>query len=392
MIPDGDTKKKQQRYQRLARLPHYQFQIAPIDAVGIEADTALYKTYGCDNGIFISKMLETSVFKVNAKPPLEEKCFLTAVDGVPLDEFGMGRTNTFLHDPIPFESLLMMKVRPGDTVKVKTCSMDGDKKEREHTISMEWKPDKYVGGIRNIVEPFWDPESQSYEIFSGITIMEMTVNHIINLLRAGQPPTLGRWLLPENMQKKQLIITHVQPGGYASRVVSPGMVISKVNGHEIGTLEEYRKIFIPPDNETVWRLETDRGVYFATNFREALEQQFQEAQMGLTYMFCQSVVDAVKKMMANAPTDSASGASLAQTLNTSGRVFVLSETANFANAPPQERVTRLARRQALSMGQGSGISEEDVRRRLRASGSGFLTLASSEYVPDHGLKFGLTAP
>merc|ERR1719238_1443848 len=137
----------------------------------------------------------------------------------------------------------MMKVRPGDKITVTTC--DKNNKNKESTVSMDWVPEgesksPYESQIRNIVEPFWDPKSMEYELFAGITVMQLTINHIIRLLRIGEPPTLGRWLLPENQDKPRLLITHVEKGTYASRVVAPGMVIDKVNGHEVGTLDSYK--------------------------------------------------------------------------------------------------------------------------------------------------------
>jgi len=378
----------QQRNQKAKRLPHFQFKIAPIDAVGIEANPALYKAFGCKNGVFISKILSTSVFKF-ANPEVKERCFLTAVDGVSLDAFGMGRTGQFLHDPTPFESLMMMKVRPGDSVTLTTCGADGQ--EQQHTISMEWTPAKYLVGINNVVEPFWDPKAMRYELFAGITVMQLTVNHIIKLLRIGQPPTLGRWLLPENQDKKRLLITHVEAGTYASRVVAPGMVIAKVNDQEVGTLDEYMKIFMPPEGTPTWKLETDRGVLFATNFKESLFDQLSKAESGLTFMFCQSVVDAAQKMTGQAKAGQAAAASLVQASGGSGGLVQTSSTSNAVLSitdTADERVTRLAKRQALAMsaraeGEDNGIStEEEERRRMRVAHAGFRTLAASQYIPD----------
>jgi len=376
---------RQLRNQKNKKLPHFQFKIAPIDAVGIEANPVLYKSYGCNSGVFISKVLDSSVFKVASDPPVKAGSFLTSVDGVPLDSFGMGRTSQFLHDPTPFESFLMMKVRPGDTVKVKTCGKAANEKEVEHTISMEWTPEKYEDpvGIHNVVEPFFDHKSMEYELFAGITVMQLTVNHIIKLLRAGQPPTLGRWLLPENQKQKHLLITHVEKGTYASRVVAPGMVVAKVNGKEMGDLQEYRKGFMPPEGEDTWTLETDRGVLFTTNFQESLFEQFKKAEMGLTFMFCRSVVDAYQKEKEKAapagkPSQGAP-ASLAQTGIAANRSFMQLDF-----DASEERVSRLVRRQALAMS-ASGLgddSEDEVRRRMRVAQSGFQMFAASQYVPE----------
>merc|ERR550532_879347 len=105
-----------------------------------------------------------------------------------------------------------------------------------------------------------------YEVFAGVTLMQMTVQYIIMLLRAGQPPTIGRWLLPENQKKEHLIVTHVEKGTYASRVLAPGMVVDKVNGETVTNFTELRDAFRPPANKEYWELVTDRNVVFATMF------------------------------------------------------------------------------------------------------------------------------
>jgi hypothetical protein len=379
----------QQQVVKNTRLPHFRFRIAPIDAVGIEANKVLYESYGCTSGLFISKILQTSVFQ-RAQPPIKERTFLTSVEGTPIDEFGMGRIGSFLHDPVPFESLMMMKVKPGDSVTVKTCGSDDGEKDVTHTLSMEWDDEKYNVGIRNIIEPFWERKALEYETFSGITVMALSVNHIIKLLRMGQPPTLGRWLLPENQQKPHLLITHIQRGNYASRVLAPGMVVSKVNDQEIGTLDDYRNVFEPAEGKKAWTLETDRGVFFATDFAEGLVNQLERAQMGMTFLFCESVVKAATKMFgkkdgaAIAPSGAVmTGASQSSQLETTSNGTM--PTVNTA-----ERVARLSMREALGMSAGLD-AEEEPRRRSRVAQSGFRVLGTSEYMPEQELASSLVS-
>merc|ERR1719265_2641767 len=93
-----------------------------------------------------------------------------------------------------------------DAVHVETCK-NGEL--TDHKVSLSWQPD-YESGIRIITEPYFHEEALDYEVFADITVMEMTVNHIMELLE-NAPPTLGRWLMPENMVSKRLVVTDVIP-------------------------------------------------------------------------------------------------------------------------------------------------------------------------------------
>jgi len=125
---------------------------------------------------------------------------------------------------------------------------------------------------------------------------------------------------------------------------------------------------------------------FTTNFQESLFEQFKKAEMGLTFMFCRSVVDAYQKEKEKAapagkPSQGAP-ASLAQTGIAANRSFMQLDFD--VDASGEERVSRLVRRQALAMS-ASGLgddSEDEVRRRMRVAQSGFQMFAASQYVPE----------
>jgi hypothetical protein len=283
-------------------MPHQRFRLAPIDVISIKPNPALYEEYGCTTGVFISRIKPTSVFYDST---VNENCFITAVNGVPIDSFGVGRTEQFLGDPIPFASLLMMSLKsPGQNAIVTTCGMKPEEKNVSHSISMEWIPEKYEMGIRGVPEPSL-PEGTStvvpleYELFAGITFMQMTVNHVITLVSGAATPVetaaLLRWLLPENQDRKRLIITNVAKGTYASKVLRPGMVIEEVNGAKISDLDSYRENFKPKEGD-YWKLVTDRGVRLDVNFNEEVLQQVTQAQLGSTYMFTQAVVRAAQDL------------------------------------------------------------------------------------------------
>jgi len=272
--------------------PHFQLRIAPIDAIGIEASDALYNTSGgCHKGVFISRILPTTALRF-AKPAVPERAFLVAVDDVTLDSFGMGRTANFLGDPTPFESLMTLREKIDDPVKLTVCQHG---KETKHVTSIRWRPE-YSLAVQDIEEPHFEDHSMDFEIFAGVTLMQMTMNHIIDLLKSGRPQTLSRWLLIENQETPRLLITHVEEGTYASRVLTPGMVVQKINGGNVSTLKGLRRTFKP--KSIAWTLETDRGLIFSVKFKESLSEQVTSAvsSPGKHYLLSQAPLQAARNM------------------------------------------------------------------------------------------------
>merc|ERR1719213_174534 len=204
----------------------------------------------------------------------------------------MGRTPLFLGGPIPFEGLLALGKSPKDPIELKTCK---NGTETTHKASLTWRTE-YKPGIDKVVEPLYSPGSTEFEVFSGITLMQMTENHIVSLMSKGAPVTLGRWLLPEFQLHPHLIITHIQPNTYASHILARGMVISKLNGHNISTLKDFRDHFSPQD--TAWELETDRGLLYTVNFRDEVKKQLAASARveSNRYLMTKTLTEALEKL------------------------------------------------------------------------------------------------
>jgi S1-C subfamily serine protease len=255
------------------KYPHIQLRIAPIDAISIEASDALYNTSGgCTSGVFVSRILPTSALHF-AEPPIPERSFLISVDNVTLDSFGMGRTADFLGDPTSFESLMMLKEKVDDPVSLMVCQQG---LQTNHVVSIRWRPE-YAVGVHDVEEPRFEERALEFDFFAGVTLMQMTLNHIAELLKDGHAQTLTRWMLPENQHMPRLLITHVEEGTYASRVLSPGMVVQKINEKNVSTLADLRKDFCPEG--IAWTLETDHGVFFSVKFKDALSDQVSNAAL-----------------------------------------------------------------------------------------------------------------
>jgi len=301
--PPATQQMKQTAVQQLQQRPpeqvhgHKIFRLTPINALLIEANDALYNSSGCSAGVFLAHILPISALR-SAQPPVQEHSFLMSVNNVVLDRFGMGQTDTFLGNPAPFESLLTLWEQINDPIKLKVCHGG---QVQVHNVSMQWQ-DGYHGGVRTVEEPYHEPQATKFEIFAGITMMQMTVNHIWRLMEDGDHPTLGQWLLPEHQAVPRILVTNVEGGVYASHVLSRGMIVSKVNGVDVTTLQSVQEHFVPKDD--LWTLETNQGLMFTIKFNEALAQQWLTAMSDKeqSYLLTPAVEEAGKRLKLAMPT------------------------------------------------------------------------------------------
>lgn len=79
-----------------------------------------------------------------------------------------------------------------------------------------------------------------YEIFGGIVVMNLTLNHIVALEE--HVSGLGRYSEMKNRTQPVLFISHVFPTSQSARtrVLRPGFVIRKVNDITVHTLDDFR--------------------------------------------------------------------------------------------------------------------------------------------------------
>merc|ERR1719367_2612737 len=108
---------------------------------------------------------------------------------------------------------------------------------------MLWKP-RAKNQIRDITEPQFLPASVDFETFADATFMQLTMNHVDQMLHNGYF-SMGRWLMPDNQKRPRVVVAHVLPGSYTERILERGMVVSTVNGHDVFTLEDLRLHFMP---------------------------------------------------------------------------------------------------------------------------------------------------
>jgi serine protease Do len=83
-------------------------------------------------------------------------------------------------------------------------------------------------------------EDIPYEIFGGIVVMNLTLNHIEIL--AEHAPGLSKYREMKNRTEPVLLISHVFPTSQCARtrIMRPGFVIKKVNDIAVHTLDDFR--------------------------------------------------------------------------------------------------------------------------------------------------------
>jgi len=216
-----------------------QVRIPQADAVTVEANEALHQIQNCSEGLFLSYLGSKSFF-LQAEPPLPQQSFLTKVRGVEIDAFGMGVDKNFCEDRVRYTDLIYMQDDFTGTVEVEVCHQG---KLTTHQVPLDWRGSAYDQGIVYVDEPAFEENLTQYVVFGDIAVMQLTFNHIELMYKAN--PTLAGFLQPELMDSNRLIMPFVSPGSYASEFLRPGSIVKRVNGHEVFTLEDFKKHFVP---------------------------------------------------------------------------------------------------------------------------------------------------
>mmetsp|Transcript_13697 Transcript_13697/g.36953 ORF Transcript_13697/g.36953 Transcript_13697/m.36953 type:complete len:699 (+) Transcript_13697:58-2154(+) len=259
--------------QKLRKFPHRQLRIAPVHAKGVESNEVLYnQSGGCRSGFYLTMVPELSAFNF-AEPQLKAGSFLIDVDGVPVDSHGMGRAARYFGNKVPYQSIMVEHENIDDVIKVQTCSGG---LVTEHMVPMSYAEDKYNRGIKTVLEPSFTPEALDFEIFAGMTFMEMTTMHANALLKANPPTALSiaAIMVPEKVVEPRLVITDLDRSFYASRVLRVGTIVASVNGQPVSTLKGLRaRGTFSPKHSPVWRLKTESGNELVVDYKESLQEQ-----------------------------------------------------------------------------------------------------------------------
>jgi len=92
-----------------------------------------------------------------------------------------------------------------------------------------------------IHERYLGYEDIDYEIFGGMVVMPLTLNHIP--LLGSRVPGILKYAETKYQTEPVLVITHIFPNSqlYRSRSIPAGATVNEVNGKKVGTLDEFRE-------------------------------------------------------------------------------------------------------------------------------------------------------
>mmetsp|Transcript_26152 Transcript_26152/g.59121 ORF Transcript_26152/g.59121 Transcript_26152/m.59121 type:complete len:731 (-) Transcript_26152:71-2263(-) len=272
-------------FRNMTENPHIQVRIPQAELLATPGSPAIYGvSKGCSKGIFVSKVSPTSVFTA-AEPPLPAQFFLEDIDGAALDSQGDGLMPRYSDDPVSYSEMLTLRDDIGGNATVRICA---EGQTSQHTVLLQWRP-SFQAPVRFVDEPNY--AALDYELFGGVAVMEMTLNHIASLVEEGFA-SLARFMLPQFQTEGHLFISAVLPGSDAREVLREGMVLASVNGRPVATLAQYREAFVPgggAGEPGPFQIETDMGVVFAMDFQTGLKEQLQAAQEGATFMLTPAV-------------------------------------------------------------------------------------------------------
>ena len=84
-------------------------------------------------------------------------------------------------------------------------------------------------------------EEIDYEVFGGMVVMQLTLNHI--QLLANQAPGLAQFTEIRRQSEQKLLVTHIFPNSqvYRARTLNVGSTLNEVNGMPVQTLDDFRK-------------------------------------------------------------------------------------------------------------------------------------------------------
>jgi S1-C subfamily serine protease len=97
--------------------------------------------------------------------------------------------------------------------------------------------DSELPAIRKVF-PLYEP--LDYEVFAGMVVMELTLNHVHALIN--NIPGLSKYAQMKHQGEPVLLITHIFPTSYLyrNRTITIGATINEVNNHEVKTLADLR--------------------------------------------------------------------------------------------------------------------------------------------------------
>jgi serine protease Do len=165
------------------------------------------------------------------KAGVEQGDMLYEINGHPVDLYGDMRV-PWSEDKISIVDYVS-RIPAGEKVHV-VIYRKGVRKEFDVAFDLTELP-----AIRKVYPGY---EEIDYEVFGGMVVMQLTINHI--QIMEKMVPGLVKFAEMKHQSEPALLITHIFADSqlYRSRTVTPGTTINEVNGVKVSTLEDLRSV------------------------------------------------------------------------------------------------------------------------------------------------------
>ncbi len=120
---------------------------------------------------------------------------------------------------------------------------------------------------------FVGEDKLDYEIFGGMLLQPLTLNHVQLLIQS--VPTLIKFVEYKNQIEPVLIITHVVPGSQLDRLsrIREGCIITHINNEPVKTMEDLRNVLKQAIKKERITFKTLEGVMFVLNVKKIIAEE-----------------------------------------------------------------------------------------------------------------------
>lgn len=220
------------------------------------------------SGVYISRVMPDSLFE---RAGVQEGDMLYEFNGFSIDAYGetlapWGADRASLYDHCS-------RLKYGQLVPL-VVYRHGERKELSLIFENTALP------VMRVIYPNF--EEVEYEIFAGLVVMELALNHIPLLFDVA--PELVAYQQAEYIFESRLIITHVIPGSLAhqARFLAFGDELIKVNGKRVTSLKQLRNALNLSITSGFITLSTKRAAMSAFSLKEVVQD---EVRLSVDYRY-----------------------------------------------------------------------------------------------------------
>jgi len=264
--------------QKIVRLPCWGLTVQPSTLA-----SAKKRGYPADGGVIITAVEKRSIFD---KHGIKKGDLLYQVGAEKLDCYGYMKTS-WSAEKTYFEDVLA-RHKFGSSVPLTICR-DGNL--IDVTIEITSKERDAIDWFHPWIEPDLD-----YEVFAGMVIVESTLNHIEALKKAqarrtivgddfSMPPVL-KYGESKNRTEPRLLMPELFPDSQVHKALEKAksiemfdIVISKVNGIPVKTIDEFRDAVLQSVGQEFLTIETEGGTFVDLFVSEIVKEEDKLAQI-----------------------------------------------------------------------------------------------------------------